>query len=219
MSKLSTETLQRCIEGVLQGSIEKQRGFLETVELQIGLKNYDPSKDRRFSGTVRLPNLPRPRMKVCVIGDAKHCEEAKALGLESRSLEDLKKLNKNKKLIKKLAKGYHAFVASDTVIKQLPRILGPGLNKAGKFSTTVTHTETLEKQVMNVKCSIKFQLKKVLCLATAVGNVGMDEKVLFVNIQMAINFLVSLSKRELVKCKSTLYQIYYGKTIESILKI
>ena len=33
---------------------EKKRNFLETVELQIGLKNYDPQKDKRFSGTVRL---------------------------------------------------------------------------------------------------------------------------------------------------------------------
>jgi large subunit ribosomal protein L10Ae len=25
----------------------------ETVDLQIGLKNYDPQKDKRFSGTVK----------------------------------------------------------------------------------------------------------------------------------------------------------------------
>jgi ribosomal protein L1 len=32
---------------------DKQRKFLETVDLQIGLKNYDPQKDKRFSGTVK----------------------------------------------------------------------------------------------------------------------------------------------------------------------
>lgn len=48
-------------------------------------------------------------------------------------VEGLKKLNKNKKLVKKLAKKYHAFLASEAVIKQIPRLLGPGLNKAGKF--------------------------------------------------------------------------------------
>ncbi len=47
--------------------------------------------------------------------------------------EALKKLNKNKKLIKKLAKQYDQFFASPTLIKQIPKILGPGLNKAGKF--------------------------------------------------------------------------------------
>ena len=49
------------------------------------------------------------------------------------SADDLKKLNKNKKLIKKLARKYDAFVASETLIKQIPRILGPGLSK-GKLN-------------------------------------------------------------------------------------
>ena len=33
--------------------------------------------------------------------------------------ESLKKMNKNKKLVKKLAKKYNAFLASDTLIKQV----------------------------------------------------------------------------------------------------
>ena len=43
---------------------EKKRNFLETVELQIGLKNYDPQRDKRFSGTVKLPRVPRPGMSI-----------------------------------------------------------------------------------------------------------------------------------------------------------
>ena len=43
-------------------------------------------------------------MKVCVLGDHKHCEEAKAIGVDQMSVEDLKKLQKNKKLVKKLGK-------------------------------------------------------------------------------------------------------------------
>jgi large subunit ribosomal protein L10Ae len=88
--------------GVLEGCKAKPRKFTETIELQIGLKNYDPQKDKRFSGTVKLPYIPRPKMKVCVLGDVKHCEQAQSIGIDSRSVEDLKKLNKNKKLVKKL---------------------------------------------------------------------------------------------------------------------
>ena len=33
---------------------EKKRNFVETIELQIGLKNYDPQRDKRFSGTVKF---------------------------------------------------------------------------------------------------------------------------------------------------------------------
>jgi large subunit ribosomal protein L10Ae len=32
---------------------ENKRNFVETIELQIGLKNYDPQRDKRFSGTVK----------------------------------------------------------------------------------------------------------------------------------------------------------------------
>ena len=52
-SKLSRDTLYDCVRSVLQGSVEKKRKFTETVELQISLKNYDPQKDKRFSGTVK----------------------------------------------------------------------------------------------------------------------------------------------------------------------
>lgn len=52
-SKISRDTLNECVAEVLKTSQEKKRKFRETVELQIALKNYDPQKDKRFSGTVR----------------------------------------------------------------------------------------------------------------------------------------------------------------------
>jgi ribosomal protein L1 len=42
---------------------------------------------------------------------------------------------------------------------------------------------------------VKFQLKKVLCMGVAVGHLGMDEKQIFQNVQMSVNFLVSLLKK------------------------
>ena len=97
---------------VLQNVLEmrekttKKRKFTETVELQIGLKDYDPSKDKRFTGTVRLPNVPRPKLKICVIADAKHEDEAKKnnIDVDVTTLDALKKFNKDKKLVKKWAK-------------------------------------------------------------------------------------------------------------------
>ena len=52
-SKVARDTLYDAVRNVLQGSQEKKRKFTETVELQISLKNYDPQKDKRFSGTVK----------------------------------------------------------------------------------------------------------------------------------------------------------------------
>jgi len=196
MSKITVAGVRGNVKELLEYSTnEKKRNFLETVELQIGLKNYDPMRDKRFSGTVKLPQVPRPNMTICILGDQHDIDRAKHHNYESMSVDDLKKLNKNKKLIKKLARKYDAFVASEQLIKQIPRLLGPGLSKAGKFPTPVSHAEDLAQKVTDVKCTIKFQLKKVLCLGVAVGNVGMTEDHLIGNIMLAINYLVSLLKK------------------------
>jgi len=194
-SKVSKETLFESVHAVLQASKDKPRKFQETVDLQIGLKNYDPQKDKRFSGTVKLKHVPRQKFKVCLLGDQQHCDEAKAKGIDFMSADDLKKLNKDKKKVKGLAKKYDAFLASDTLIKQIPRLLGPGLNKAGKFPSLVTHSDDLNAKVLDLKSTIKFQMKKVLCLSVAVGHVGMAEDDLVQNVHLAMNFLVSLLKK------------------------
>jgi len=110
---------------------KKQRGFTETFELQVGLKDYDPQKDKRFSGSVKLPNLVRPTMKLCLIADAKHADEVKKSGLDIdvTSMDELKKFNKDKKQIKKWAKKYTMLLATDVLIKKIPVVLGPVLNR------------------------------------------------------------------------------------------
>merc|ERR1712168_1184581 len=155
MSKVSKDTLYECVNAVLAGSKDKQRKFLETVDLQIGLKNYDPQKDKRFSGTVKLKHVPRQKFKVCV--------------------------------------------------------LGPGLNKAGKFPTLLTHSDDMTQKVNDLKATIKFQMKKVLCLSVAVGNVSMTDEELVQNVHLAMNFLVSLLKKHWQNVRSLHIKSTMGK--------
>uniref|UniRef100_A0A8C8HQ10 Ribosomal protein n=1 Tax=Oncorhynchus tshawytscha TaxID=74940 RepID=A0A8C8HQ10_ONCTS len=235
MSKVSRDMLYEVVKEVQAGSLAKPRKFTESVELQISLKNYDPQKDKRFSGTVRLKTTPRPKFSVCILGDQQHCDEAKAAELPHMDIEALKKLNKNKKMVKKLALGpsagsisglgldnldsnlcrtakkYDAFLASESLIKQIPRILGPGLNKAGKFPSLLTHNENLNIKVDEVKSTIKFQMKKVLCLAVAVGHVKMSEEELVYNIHLAVNFLVSLLKKNWQNVRALYVKSTMGK--------
>ena len=99
-SKVSHDTLYEAVQEVLHGNQCRCWQFLETVELQIGLKNYDPQKDTCFSGTIRLKYTPRPKFSVCVLGAQQHCDEAKVMVSPHMDIEALKKLNKNKKLEK-----------------------------------------------------------------------------------------------------------------------
>jgi len=207
MSKLQSDLVSQAVDDLLTfsqgGTITKndvevkgkKRKFMESIEIQVALKNYDPQRDKRFSGTFKLPTIPRPNLKICMLGNAVHCEKAEALGMDKMSVEDLKKFNKNKKIIKKFAKKYDAFLASDTLIKQIPRLLGPGLTKAGKFPTLVSGTDDIQDKADTVRATIKFQMKKVMCLSVAVANVEQSKEEIVLNVQLAANFLASLLKK------------------------
>merc|ERR1740133_754166 len=81
MSKLATDTVQEAVASILKHSTEKKRNFLETIELQVALKNYDPQKDKRFSGSIDVPNTPRDNFNVCLLGTEKDCGDATKAGI------------------------------------------------------------------------------------------------------------------------------------------
>jgi large subunit ribosomal protein L10Ae len=211
MSKLSREMLRQHIDEVRVESKRAKRRFLQTIELQACLKNYDISKDKRFQGTLRLPVAPKRKFKVCVLADVAHADLAQKAGVACMDAEALKALKKDNKLVKKLAKSYDAFLCSEGLIKQIPRLVGPGLQKAGKFPTPLGNNDDITEKAHDLQCSIKFQLKKVLCLGVAVGNLKMTPEELEKNIILAVNFLVSLLKKNWQNVKSLTIKSSMGK--------
>ena len=214
MSKITNALVLECIKD-MRGKT-KERKFKQTVELQVALKDYDPQNDKRFVGSVRLPNVPRPNLKICVICDQKHSDEIEKnkVGVDVTNMDALKKFNKDKKQIKKWAKKYSLLLATDTLIKKIPVVLGPVLNRIGMFPQPVTHNEPLEKKINDVKGSIKWQLKKVTCLNVAAGNEKMTDDELRQNIVMALNFLASLLKKQWHNLKAIHIKTTMGKSVK-----
>lgn len=208
-SKIAPQHMQECITTMLKN--RKERKFKESVDLQLNLKNYDVQKDKRFSGSLRLPNNCRPRMKVGVIADLVLEDACKKVGITSISMDDLKKLNKNKKLVKKMCNQYDAFLASDSVIKTIPRVVGPHMNRAGKFPAAINAQEDVKDKILETQSTVKFQLKKVLCLGTCVGHAEMSEEEIRQNVNMAINYFVSLLKKNWQNLKSAYIKTSMGK--------
>lgn len=66
------------------------------------------------------------------------------------------------------------------------RLLGPGLNKAGKFPSVLNPNDDVATKVVDVKSTVKFQLKskKTTCMGVAVANVGMSAEDIEANITL-----------------------------------
>ena len=95
-------------------------------------------------------------MSVCIIGNAIHCGQAKESSLPHIDVDGLKKFNKDRKLIKKYFKKYDTLVASEALMKQIPRLLGNVLVKMGKFPVQITDSEKVTDKVNEVKATVRF---------------------------------------------------------------
>ena len=99
---------------------------------------------------------------------------------------------------------------------------------AGKFPTPVSHAEDLNNKLTEVRSTIKFQLKKVLCLGVAIGHVQMTEDQSLVTVMVSMtrrfrirrfdwdaetNFLVSLLKKNWQNVKSLHIKATMGKPV------
>jgi len=156
-------------------------------------------------------------MKICIIADQKHQDEAAAAqipGLDVTSMDNLKKFNKDKKQIKKWAKGYSLLLVTDALVKKVPVVLGPVLSRIGMFPQPVSHAEPIEKKVNDARASIKWQLKKVTNLNVAIGNETMTDEQLRQNITMGLNFLASLLKKQWHNLKSVNIKTTMGKAVK-----
>jgi large subunit ribosomal protein L10Ae len=72
-------------------------------------------------------------IQVCVMANAAHIEEAQANNIPYIDVDGLKAFNKDKTKIKKWCKKYDILLASDSVAKQVTKLLGNVLVKLGKF--------------------------------------------------------------------------------------
>lgn len=211
-SKLNQEVLRRAIGNILnppEGT--PRRNFNQTIDLQIGLRDYDPQKDKRFSGNIKLPFLVRPRLQVILLADQEHADQAEALGIPYIDAEGLKRFNRQRKPMKKFFKQYKVLLGSDSVMKQLPRLVGPMLSKLGKFPVSVSHSDNLVDKVNEAKATVKFQLRKVTNLGTAVGHMELELEQIRQNTTLAINFLVSMLKKNWNNVKSLVIKSSMGK--------
>lgn len=112
----------------------------------------------------RLMHVPKPKMKVCILGDQLHMDQAKANDLPCMDTEALKKLNKDKKLVKKLGITLYSFAfyviravdmfdigAKPTLVRAyiIPISLGYGVSLQNILKTNIF--QKLEYEYSNFK--------------------------------------------------------------------
>jgi large subunit ribosomal protein L10Ae len=122
--------------------------------------------------------------------------------------------DKKGKELKKWARKFKLLFISESLVRQLPKLGGPFLTKWGKFPTVIQTNDDVKTKIEEGLATVKFQLKKVLCLGVAVAHAGLSEEQIRQNLNMSINYLVSLLKKGWNNIKSLYIRTTMGHAIK-----
>ncbi|KAH9381137.1 hypothetical protein HPB48_020794 [Haemaphysalis longicornis] len=192
LDRVSSAKVHACVNAVLEHARLKRRKFVETVEISMVLNDWASLKKKGIKGTYTFKHLPRIKFRLCVLGDKKHCQEARAAGIDCMDRSGINTLQKSSKLVKKLANKYNVFLASPSICHKVPRIMGPWLHRIGKAPILLTHKETLASKVEKVKRTIRFEMNKSPVVGFVIGNVRLTADQLEENFEGLVNHLLIL---------------------------
>ena len=212
MSKLSTEQITEAIQVALKE--RKKRKFVESLDFQVMLRDFDPNKDKRFNSATTLNHPIKASLKFCVIGTIGHVEEAKAAGHEGILVDDLKKFNNEPKLIKKWARKFDVILVSDSKNKDVTKLVGRYITSIGKLPVTLHENEKVAEKTNEMLRTIRFRIKKFPWLGQSFGIDNLPEEDLRQNLTKSVNFLVSLLPKGWQNIKTIHIKSTMGKPVK-----
>lgn len=209
MSKLPNVQINNAVELALKE--RKTREFQETLELQIMLRDYNPDKEKKFNSTVILNHPIKRNIRICVVGTIGHIDQAKALNIDAKDIDELNILSKENKMVKKWARKYDVLLVSDTLKLKFIKMVGKQVNSVGQQPSFILENENVEAKVQELLKTVRFRIKKGPWLATAIAtdNLSVDE--VRQNILRSINFLISLLPKGWQNIKSLTVKTTMGQ--------
>merc|ERR1712013_229121 len=209
MSKINQDQLKKSIDWIREN--RKQRNYVETVDLQIMLRDYNPDKEKRFNSAVALPNKCRAKQNICVIGNVTHVDQCKKLGVPFIDLDGIKKFNKVAKVVKKWARKFDSLLVSESLNKQTIVQVGKILSSIHRLPVIIPDAEKVGDKLVELQQSVRWRIKKVPWLAQGCGVDTLSNEEIRQNLNKAINFLISLLPKGWLNLKTVHIKFTMGK--------
>ena len=203
---VSEEKLAEALKAALE--LGKGRDFKQSVELIVVFKGADPkSSEVKFRDFVYLPKSPGKESKVLVIASGSLQLQAKEIGVDVLTPEELKNISKRE--AKKLSRKYDVFLVQPDLMTQVGRVLGPSLGPRGKFPIPIPASANLKALVSRYANSTKVRNKEQAWVGCRIGREDMPLEHLVENAVAVLNFI----KSKYTKPLETTTKIYFKTTM------
>jgi len=183
------EEIKQLIIRALDGSNNKKRNFVQSVELYLKFREVDLKKpENRFAIQVDLPNFPKEKEnKIAVIASGDLAMRARNMGLPVVTREELESLAGNKKASRKLASQYDFFIAEASLMPLVGRVLGPFLGPKDRMPIIIPPNADLAPVVERLKRSVLLRMKTQSTISCMVGTENMPIEKIHENIMRILS--------------------------------
>jgi large subunit ribosomal protein L1 len=206
---------EKILEAIKKARDTKKRKFKQGFDLAINLKNIDLKKpENRINVEITLPHSYGKVNKVAVIVDnlisnAKSLENVIVI-----KKDDLEKLGRDKKSVRKIAKQCSYFIAEAPLMPLVGRFLGPILAPRNLMPKPIPPSADLNSIVEKSRKVIKIQLKTSPAIHMGVGNEEMDDNKIAENVDKVINTIVPLLPKNREQVKNFVIKTTMGKPVK-----
>jgi len=211
MSSLSSAQIKDLISKALSAENNPKRNFHQSVQMYIKLREVDLSKpENRFSLLVQLPHVNEKLTRsVCVFTAGSLLSQARSLGVDVISRDDLEPLAGNKKMARKLARKYDYFIAEAPLMALVGKVLGQFLAPRDRMPTPVPPSSDISPHISRLRSSVQVRLKTQGVMSTVIGTEDMPIEHLVEN---AIRVLTAVEEK-LPAWRRNLKSLYFKTTM------
>jgi len=201
---------------------ESKRNFKQTFDLIINLKNLDIKKTYQQVEFFMQLHFPKgKKTKVCALVGPELGKNAKDICDSAILQSEFEKYQKDKKLIKKLAKEHDFFIAQANIMPQIATIFGKVLGPKGKMPNPkagciVPPIVNLEPLYKKLQKTIKISAKTSPVIHTTAGNEEMKDEEIIDNIKTIYDQIIHHLPGEKNNVANAYIKLTMGKPIKII---
>lgn len=207
--KRSVETIKKALEAA------KPRGFTESVEVAINLRDVDLSVPKnRIDEELALPKGRGKPIKVCVFASGELALKARPIADLVIQPQEIEEYAGNKAKARALAQGYDFFVAEAPLMPVIGRRLGIVLGPRGKMPRPVPPTADPTSLINAMRSTVRVRSKDRRTFHAAIGTRDMSPEDLAEN----LDFLMRRVTGKLERGKFNIQSAYVKTTMGPAVK-
>jgi large subunit ribosomal protein L1 len=190
------------------------RGFAETVELAINLKDLDLTIPKnRLEDEVPLPNGRGRPVRVALFGSPELCQRVRGVADQVFTTGDLDELMKDKKAAKKLVSEVDFFLAEAPLMPTIGKRLGVVLGPRGKMPRPVPPGSDPTSLINSLKRSVRVRSKGNRTFHAAVGTRTMPVDQIAQNVDAVLARIVGKLERGKMNIESVYVKTSMGPSV------